>query len=97
MEYDNGINEFTLKDKETRNFISVVKELDELIDSPESELEFSNEFELLIAVMLSPVFGFTVDELAQIRLVNKKTELFVCLQKYAEGNDKAKAFLKKIE
>ena len=31
----------------------IFNKLDELIDSPESELEFSNEFELLIAVMLS--------------------------------------------
>ena len=32
MEYDNGINEFTLKDKETYNFLDIVKEIDNLID-----------------------------------------------------------------
>ena len=32
MEYDNGINEFTLKDKETYNFLDIVKEIDSLID-----------------------------------------------------------------
>ena len=76
----------TSDSKEMRILVSLIKTINNpLMDIP------------LIAVMLSPVFGFTVDELAQIRLVNKKTELFVCLQKYAEGNDKAKAFLKKIE
>lgn len=33
MEYDNGINEFTLKDKETYKFLDIVKEIDGLIDN----------------------------------------------------------------
>ena len=33
MEYDNGINEFTLKDKETYKFLDIVKEIDNLIDN----------------------------------------------------------------
>ena len=47
MEYDNGINEFTLKDKETRNFISVVKELDELIDN-ETKIIYTSSCKSLI-------------------------------------------------
>ena len=33
MEYENGINEFTLKDKETYKFLDIVKEIDGLIDN----------------------------------------------------------------
>ncbi len=76
----------TSESKEIRVLVSLIKTINNpLMDIP------------LIAVMLSPVFGFTVDELSQIRLVNTKAELFVCLQKFAENNDKAKSFLKKLE
>lgn len=51
----------------------------------------------LIAVMMSPVFGFTPDELANIRLVEKKTDLFVCLQKSADSSEKIKNFLDKLQ
>lgn len=72
--------------KEIRVLVSLIKTINNpLMDIP------------LIAVMLSPVFGFTVDELSQVRLVNTKAELFVCLQKYAETDDKARVFLKKLE
>lgn len=76
----------TSESKEIRVLVSLIKAINNpLMDIP------------LIAVMLSPVFGFTVDELSQIRLVNTKAELFVCLQKYAEINNKAQAFIKKLE
>ncbi len=76
----------TSESKEIRVLVSLIKAINNpLMDIP------------LIAVMLSPAFGFTVDELSQIRLVNTKAELFVCLQKYAENNDKASTFLKKLE
>jgi len=42
MEYDNGINEFTLKDKETYHFIDVVKEIDNLIDDKSKIIYTSN-------------------------------------------------------
>ena len=51
----------------------------------------------LIAVMISPVFGFTPDELSDIRRIDKKADFYVCLTRYAEGNKKAKAFIDKIQ
>ncbi len=76
----------TSDSKEIRVLVSLIKAINNpLMDIP------------LIAVMLSPVFGFTVDELSQIRLVNTRAELFVCLQKYAEDHEKAREFLKKLE
>ena len=51
----------------------------------------------LISVLLSAVFGFTPDELAEIRLIDKKADFYACLVKYAEQNKKARAFLDKIQ
>ena len=51
----------------------------------------------LISVLLSPVFGFTPDELSEIRMIDRKTDFYVCLSKYAESNKKAKAFLNKLQ
>ncbi len=50
----------------------------------------------LISVLISPVFGFTADELSKIRMIDKKADFYVCLCKYAEENKKARAFLDKI-
>lgn len=71
--------------KEIRFLTSLVKTINNpLVDIP------------LIAVMMSPVFGFTPDELAEIRMIDKESELYACLLKYAEKSNKAKAFLDKI-
>ncbi len=51
----------------------------------------------LVSVLLSAVYGFTPDELAEIRLIDKKTDFYACLVKYAEQSEKAKAFLNKIQ
>lgn len=51
----------------------------------------------LISVLISPVFGFTPDELSQIRMIDKKADFYVCLSKYAENNKKTKAFLDKLQ
>ena len=51
----------------------------------------------LVSVLLSPVFGFTADELAEIRLVDKKADFYACLVSYAEQSQKAKAFLDKLQ
>ncbi len=50
----------------------------------------------LVAVMLSPVFGFTPDEIAEIRMVDRRAELYPCVEKYAENSLKARDFLKKL-
>ncbi len=51
----------------------------------------------LIAVLLSPVFGFTPDELSEIRMIDRKADFYVCLVKFAEKSVKAKNFLNKIQ
>ena len=51
----------------------------------------------LISVLISPVFGFTPDELSEIRVIDRKADFYVCLSKYAENNIKAKDFLAKIQ
>lgn len=51
----------------------------------------------LIAVLMSPVFGFTADEVAQIRMTERKTDLFVALTKASENSPKIKAFIDKLQ
>lgn len=51
----------------------------------------------LVAVMLSPVFGFTPDELAEIRMTDREADLYANLVRYAETSRKAKSFLDKIQ
>lgn len=50
----------------------------------------------LVSVLLSAVFGFTCDELAEIRMIDRKADLYACLVKYSENSQKAAAFLNKI-
>lgn len=51
----------------------------------------------LTAVLMSPIFGFTPDDLSEIRLVDRKSDLYKCLLKASEGSLKIKRFLKKLE
>ncbi len=51
----------------------------------------------LVSVLFSPVFGFNADELAEIRMIDSKADLYVCLEKYAECSVKAKHFLNKLQ
>ncbi len=62
-----------------------------IIDNPVDDIP-------LTAVMLSPVFGFTPDDLALMRIANKKTSVYHCVVNSAEnGNEKAASFLEKIK
>lgn len=61
-----------------------------IIDNPVDDIP-------LTAVMLSPVFGFTPDDLALMRAANKKASVYHCVVHAAEnGNKKAADFLEKI-
>ena len=52
----------------------------------------------LLAVLLSPIFGFIPDELAQMRINERKKPIYHCIRKAADGGDKKSlAFLEKIE
>ncbi len=51
----------------------------------------------LASVLMSPLFGFTPDEMAEMRLLKRNGELYFSLIEYAKENEKAAAFLKKLE
>ncbi len=51
----------------------------------------------LTAVLMSPIFGFTPDDLSEIRLVDIKSDLYKCLLKASVSSLKIKSFLKKLE
>jgi ATP-dependent helicase/nuclease subunit A len=52
----------------------------------------------LTAVMISPIFGFSFDEMAKIRLANRSTPLFMAVKMSAElGDKKCIDFLQKID
>lgn len=67
--------------------ISVMLNLLRVIDNPLLDIP-------LFSVMLSPMFGFTSDEAAEIRLKSKKEPLYLGVQRLAdEGNIKCSEFL----
>ena len=61
-----------------------------IIDNPVDDIP-------LTAVMMSPVFGFTPDDLAVMRIADRKSSIYRCLVFSAEnGNQKSADFLEKI-
>lgn len=50
----------------------------------------------LLSVMVSPIYGFTPDELAQIRSDNRYCDLYSALQKYGKTNSRAAVLLNDI-
>lgn len=51
----------------------------------------------LLSVMMSPVYGFTADDLAQIRCDSRKTSLYLAVKKFADRGDiKSQSFLSHI-
>ena len=78
--------EISPQSKEISLLVSLIKTVNNpLLDVP------------LVSVMLSPLFGFTSDELAEIRLINKKSDIYTCVLEYAKENEKAKSFIRKLD
>lgn len=50
----------------------------------------------LATVLLSPLFGFTPDDLAKMRISGGSSDLYFCLNEYAKTNEKASQFLAKL-
>ncbi len=72
---------------EISTFLSFLK----VIDNPQSDIE-------LATTLMSPIFSFTADDLAQIRAQKKDGNLYSAVIFAANnGNDKAADFLRKIE
>ena len=71
--------------------IGVALSLLNVIDNPSQDIP-------LLSVMMSPIYGFTADEMAKIRLHARKGGLYPAVVKAAEGGGKkAQAFLEQIE
>jgi ATP-dependent helicase/nuclease subunit A len=66
--------------------ISLALSFLDIIDNPMQDVP-------LIAVLRSPVYGFTPDELAAIRLADKSADLYTALLKAAENDTKCQAFV----
>ena len=66
--------------------ISVMVSILAVIDNPHQDIP-------LISALRSPIFGFTADELSEIRAKDKNTDFFTALKACAEGNEKCKAFI----
>lgn len=76
-----------LSSPEIMFMISLLK----IIDNPVDDIP-------LTAVMLSPAFGFTADDLAEMRADNRKGSVYHCLVQSAEkGNKKSVDFLERIK
>lgn len=75
---------------ETRE-ISVFLALLKVIDNPDSDIE-------LLTVLMSPIFGFTAEETAEIRIKRRTGSLYSALVFSAEnGGEKEKICLRRIE
>jgi len=71
--------------------ISTMINLIRVIDNPIQDIP-------LLAIMFSPLFGFTADELSIMRINERKKPIYHCVIKSADnGNEKSKSFLKTLE
>ena len=70
--------------------VSTVLSLLAVLDNPHQDIP-------LIAVLRSPAFGFSADELSQIRAADKKGDYFTALTRRAEEDEKCRAFLHLLE
>jgi ATP-dependent helicase/nuclease subunit A len=61
-----------------------------IVDNPHKDVP-------LLAVLRSPAFGFTADELAEIRVSDREHDLFYALSAAAEKNEKCARFLQMLE
>ena len=60
-----------------------------VIDNPSVDIP-------LLSVLCSPIFGFTPDELAQIRAKHRRVSLYSALQAFKQNSQKTAAFLKML-
>lgn len=62
-----------------------------VIDNPVQDIP-------LLSVMMSPIYGFTPDDMAQLRCDNRKEPLYMSVRRFAEsGSIKAQRFLEDID
>ena len=68
--------------------ISLALNILRVVDNPKQDIP-------LLSVLMSPVFGFTPDDVARLRLSERKGDIYSCLLT-AQEDIKVKAFLEKI-
>ncbi len=69
--------------------ITLLISLFKIINNPLSDVE-------LISVLFSPLFGFSADELSEVRLIDRNAEFYACLEEYSKTSAKAKNFMQKL-
>lgn len=75
-------SENLFKTPEVRNMLSLIK----VIDNPARDVE-------ILSSMMSPMFSFSADELAQIRINSRQGSFYEAVRNSAEKNEKCKNFL----
>ncbi len=70
--------------------IRVILDLLRVVDNPLQDIP-------LLSVLMGPLYGFTPDEMAEIRGDDKKRNIYLSLQSFAEQSQKAKNFLSDME
>ncbi len=72
------------------NEISLALNILRIIDNPNQDIP-------LLSVMMSPLFAFTVDEIAQYRIETRSGDIYTALlKKESDGDEKVKAFAERI-
>lgn len=71
--------------------IATIISLLRVIDNPIQDIP-------LLSIMTSPIFGFTLDEISEIRLANRDVPIYLSVKKLCDdGNLKCQNFIKQIE
>ena len=74
--------------------VQVIISLLQIIDNPFQDIP-------LLAILRSPIVSFSIDELAELRLIKRKAPIYEALQMLAEGSSqaslKAASFLEKLQ
>ncbi|MBR3817386.1 MAG: helicase-exonuclease AddAB subunit AddA [Clostridia bacterium] len=74
----------------TSKEIALVLNLLRVIDNPAQDIP-------MLSVMMSPLFGFSVDKVAQIKKKNRKSSVYSCLlEKSSQGDGQCISFLEKL-
>lgn len=88
--YENALKRRNIKviyEKRTNLFdtteVGVFMSLLKVINNPTDDVS-------MLSVMFSPLYGFTADETAKIKLYGKKKNLYTCLKTGAEENEKSR-------
>ena len=70
--------------------VAVMLSLLRVIDNPLQDISFAS-------VLMSPIYGFTVDDMAQMRGNERKQPLYLACKSFGNQNRQAAAFLEDLE